>query len=268
MTPTILALLATAATLILLERIPALRRVRARLLRAHFGADILFLVVGWVAGARLAFLYFGAGSEVLGRGLPRVAGLGAPLWAEFLVAFILIDLGNYVAHDLMHRFESLWEFHKVHHSSRILDWLATFRAHIVESALRRLLAPLLLILIGMSPAAVAIASAVFHAWAILNHSNLRIDLRFLEPILVTPRLHHLHHVPATGQRNMGTVFTFWDRLLGRLETLPVPPDEVLGVPDEVESYPQGFVRQMREPFTRLAGRMRTKKEGSSAGTPA
>jgi sterol desaturase/sphingolipid hydroxylase (fatty acid hydroxylase superfamily) len=267
MTLTILVVLATAASLILLERIPALRRVRTRLFRAYFGADIVFLILGWVAGARMAFLYFGAGTEFLGRELPRLAALGAPLWAEFLVALILIDLGNYVAHDLMHRFEFLWEFHKVHHSSRILDWLATFRAHIVESGLRRLLAPLLLILIGMSPAAVAVASAVFHAWAILNHSNLRLDLRFLELILVTPRLHHLHHVPATGRRNLGTVFAVWDRLLGRLATRPVPPDEALGVPDEVETYPQGFVRQMREPFKRLADRAGNQRARSLDRTP-
>lgn len=265
MTPTILVLLATAAALILLERIPSLRRVPARLFRAHFGADIGFLILGWVAGARLAFLYLGAGTEVLGPGVPRLASAGAPLWAEFLVALILIDLGNYLAHDLMHRFEALWEFHKVHHSSRVLDWLATFRAHLVESALRRVLAPLLLILIGVSPSAVVIASAVFHAYAILNHSNLRLDLRLLEALLVTPRLHHLHHVPATGRRNLGTVFSVWDRLLGRLELHAVPPDEAIGVPDEVESYPQGFLRQMREPFARLTGRARRIEEGSSTG---
>jgi hypothetical protein len=49
---------------------------------------------------------------------------------------------------------------------------------------------------------------------------------------------------------LGTVFSVWDRLLGRLETMTVAPEAELGVPGE-PSYPEGFVEQMVEPFRRL-----------------
>jgi sterol desaturase/sphingolipid hydroxylase (fatty acid hydroxylase superfamily) len=93
-----------------------------------------------------------------------------------------------------------------------------------------------------------VASAVNAAWAALGHSNLRIDLRFLEPVFITPRLHRLHHVPGTSQQNLGTIFSFWDRLRGTLandEALPLAP---IGVPGEIESYPQGWIRQLVEPL--------------------
>jgi lathosterol oxidase len=198
--------------------------------------------------------YIAAGSGALGKlGLPRLSSAALPLWATTLLTLVLLDLGNYVAHSMLHRFDALWEFHKVHHSSPTLDWLATFRFHVVEQVVRRLVAPLFLIPCGVPLAAVAIAGAALQAWGIFNHSNLLVNLRFLEPLLITPRLHHLHHVPSSSGRNLGTVFSVWDRLVGRLETTAVAPDIELGPPGEASTYPQGFVNQMAEPFRRLRG---------------
>jgi sterol desaturase/sphingolipid hydroxylase (fatty acid hydroxylase superfamily) len=58
------------------------------------------------------------------------------------------------------------------------------------------------------------AGAVFIAWAVYNHSNLRVGLGFLEHVLITPRLHRAHHLNDAPARNLGTVFTFWDRMRG------------------------------------------------------
>jgi len=81
--------------------------------------------------------------------------------------------GTTVAHWLLHRVDFLWELHKVHHSSPTLDWLATFRSHVIEQALRRLIAPVLLIVAGFSTDAVVLAGSLFYAWAAFNHANLR-----------------------------------------------------------------------------------------------
>jgi sterol desaturase/sphingolipid hydroxylase (fatty acid hydroxylase superfamily) len=67
--------------------------------------------------------------------------------------------------------------------------------------LRRLVAPLLLILAGVPVDVAGSAAAIFVAWAILNHANLRLPLGALEPLLITPRLHRLHHLP---RRRSGT----------------------------------------------------------------
>ena len=246
-------LIATGVLLLLLERVPSLRRVRSAVLRPYFAADVACLITGYIALARAGMLYVaGASSGLHGTGAASVASLHPPLWATVSMSVVLLDLGNYVAHLLLHRHEALWELHKVHHSSPVLDWLATFRSHILEQVVRRLLAPALLVVVGMPFDAIAVAGAVFLAWATLNHSNLKVDLRILEPILITPRLHHLHHVPARSNTNFGTVFSLWDRLLGRLDTRDAAPGEALGVPGEVGSYPQGFWNQLREPVRRIA----------------
>ena len=166
------------------------------------------------------------------------------------LAIIVHDLGGYGSHILLHRSAALWELHKVHHSSRTLDWLATFRAHILEHALRHFLSPVLLILLGFPLSAVGIASVVLAVWAALVHANLGVSWRWLDLIFITPRLHRLHHVPATSTHNLGVFLSIWDRLRGTLETNPTAPLQPTGVPGAVETYPQTWPRQLLEPFRR------------------
>ena len=236
----------TIAAATLAERVPSLRRRRLSLLRPHAFTDVAFLLVAWIAIADLTLRWVNAATGIVHVDLGLPALPRWPLFVEVVLALILLDLGNYTCHWLMHRYPALWRFHAVHHSSPALDWLATFRSHPIEQILRRAIAPVFLIVAGMSPVAVALASATFLAWGTLNHANVVVHLRFLEPLLITPRLHHLHHVAATADRNLGTFFSLWDRLLGRLETREVPGDALLGNGDH--RYPQSFLALLRRPF--------------------
>jgi len=179
---------------------------------------------------------------------PALHALPAPL--ALGIAIVLYDLGAYASHLLLHRVDSLWRLHEVHHSSPTLDWIATFRGHVGEHALRHLLSPALLLLAGFPVACVALATAIYTAWAAFVHANLRIRLRFLGPQLITPRLHRLHHVPGTSGRNLGTIFSLWDRMRGTLVTDPAAPLGPLGVPGREASYPQAWLAQLVEPFRR------------------
>jgi sterol desaturase/sphingolipid hydroxylase (fatty acid hydroxylase superfamily) len=104
---------------------------------------------------------------------------------------------------------------------------------------------------GVPVGEVALVTAIFAVFGLLDHSNLGINLRWAEPLLVTPRLHRRHHVPATSQKNFGAVFSIWDRLFGTLVNLDTAPHERLGVPGEIDSFPQHLVPAFREPIRRL-----------------
>lgn len=249
-----------------LERVPRLARVPAPFLRAHFAADLAFLLTGAVA-LGLA-VRFGAARLAAALGVPPL-----PEWPAaftFALALLIYDFGAWLVHYVEHRVEPLWRVHKVHHASPRLDWLATFRMHPLEHLLRHLASPALLVLLGFPLAQVALASLVFGAWAALNHANLALGSRLAETLLVTPRLHHVHHVPATCDRNYGGLFSFWDRLAGCFAGAPAPRDAVLGVPGEEETYPHGWWPQVREPFSshapgpnRVGGRAARTITGSS-----
>jgi sterol desaturase/sphingolipid hydroxylase (fatty acid hydroxylase superfamily) len=243
------SLLGSASAVALLERWSRTRRSAQPLFRARFADDALFLLLSWVATAKLSLAYVAAGSSLFHR--QSTAPSDLPTWLLVVIAIVLLDLGNYLSHFLLHRVDALWEFHKVHHSSPTLDWMATFRSHLVEQLLRRLVAPVALIVFGFPIGAVGVAAGIFMAWGTFNHANLRIGGRFLEVIFITPRLHRLHHQTATSDRNLGTVFTLWDRLRGTF--IDEEARGELGVSGE--SYPEGFLAQMREPFRRLRSRV-------------
>lgn len=232
---------------IALERTP-LRRLEAPLLRPHFAADLAFLATGVIAlglamrsGAQLA-------AEALGA---PPFGIGHPL-ATFALALVLYDLGAWLAHRAMHRVDFLWRVHKVHHASPRLDWLAAFRMHPLEHAIRHGVSPVLLLVLGFPALHVAIASVLAGGFAAFVHGNLQLGSRALEWLFVTPRLHHVHHAPAGSERNFGAIFSVWDRLAGVLERAPAAPHAVLGVPGEEHSFPHGWWEQVRAPFAREA----------------
>ena len=62
-----------------------------------------------------------------------------PLWtitALFTFSyFILNDFSRFFVHKLLHEVPFLWEFHKVHHSARVLTPITVFRTHPVEGIL-------------------------------------------------------------------------------------------------------------------------------------
>jgi sterol desaturase/sphingolipid hydroxylase (fatty acid hydroxylase superfamily) len=240
-------LFAMVSVLLLLERVPRLRFEALPLLRRHAGTDLIYLLSSGIALSLAA-------RDLAGRFLAPDRSFTASL-TLYACAFVLFDVGAYVSHRLLHRIGALWALHKVHHSSRSLDWLATFRGHLLEHAIRQLLSPVLLIAAGVPVTVVGLTAALHGAWAVFVHANLGPRLRWLDPICITPRLHRLHHVAATCDRNFGTFFSVWDRLSGTLLTdagLRGP----LGVPDQIDTYPQTWGAQLVEPLRERLARHR------------
>jgi lathosterol oxidase len=239
-----LALLAVIA----LER-TRLRRSPAPFLRSYFAADVAFFATG-VVGLGLA-MRAAALRTASALGLPPLPEW--PLLATFPLALALYDLGAWLAHRSVHRVEFLWRAHKVHHASPRLDWLTAFRMHPIELAIRHALSPVLLLLLGFPVAQVGAASIIAGGWAALVHGNLHVPWQALEWLLITPRLHHLHHAPATSDRNFGAIFSIWDRLAGTLLRETAPRDALLGVPGEIGTHPHGWWAQLRAPLARGKG---------------
>ncbi len=243
----VLIVVTAMLALTLAERVPSLRYLASPFLRPFFSTDVWYFVTG---GVLLSYAL--RTQSVRWVGAPDGMLLDhAPFWLIVVLATVLYDLGAFVSHVLLHRVPALWELHKVHHSSRTLDWLAAFRAHILEHTLRHLLSPVVLVVLGFPLSAVAIASGIFAAWAAFGHANLRVMLRFLTPLFITPRLHRMHHVPRTSAHNFGTLLSVWDRMCGTLSTAPAAGPEPLGVPGEIATYPQRWLPQLVEPLRRI-----------------
>lgn len=254
-TRTIAVVLGVGLTLFVLERIfPLRRRTRSLLGRLTLNLAVsavaygtAFAVVRPAAGR--AFAWTGAESF----GLLHLVALPAPL--ELAAAFLLMDLTFYYWHRLNHRVPFLWRFHNVHHFDPDLDVSTAFRFHFGEIALSAGLRVVQVVLIGLSGWAFAVYELAFQANTLFHHSNLRLPIRverLLNRLLVTPRMHGIHHsqVEHETHSNYGVVLPWWDRL-HRTLGLNVPQDAlVIGVPGYMEPGDNRFWTALASPFRR------------------
>ena len=240
-----------SAVYLVVGRLERARTLRFRDLsrpRRYLATDLAWYGVAIAATALSVFVF----RPVLARLsiTPLRDGLaGAPFLAKLALGVVVFDLVSFLVHRCLHRYGALWNIHKVHHSSLELDGFATTRAHMAENMLRFVPSQALLFLIGMPLSVVAATVAVAAVYGVSNHSNLAVDLRWIEPVFVTPRLHRRHHVPSTTMNNYGGILTVWDRLAGTLVRADTSPEERYGVPGEVDTYPQRFADAFRQPFS-------------------
>lgn len=180
------------------------RRTFTDLLHASLGG--LLARLGTLAA--IAFVFARTGT------LGHAAAL--PLWLQVPLVLLIADFMLWIAHRLSHAVPLLWQFHRIHHSSRHLDWLAAYRVHPVDQILDATLMALPALLMGFSPFAVLIYAVIYQWHSILLHSNLRVPLGPLERVIATPQFHHWHHAdqPEAYDRNFGGQLVIWDRLFG------------------------------------------------------
>jgi sterol desaturase/sphingolipid hydroxylase (fatty acid hydroxylase superfamily) len=233
---TLLSVLAAAfALLFLLERLFPLRRRTCSVLRRL------------VANLAIAALAFGTAAvtvrplvlSLLGwteaRDFGLVHLLPLPAAGRVVLGFLLMDLAFYYWHRLNHRWPFLWRFHNVHHIDPDLDVSTSFRFHFGEVALSVAFRVLQLTLSGVSGWTYGIYEVAFQLNTLFHHSNLRLPIAFERPLnrlLVTPRMHGIHHSQVRDETdsNFSVVLSWWDRLHGTLR-LNVPQDAIaVGVP--------------------------------------
>ena len=180
----------------------------------------------------------------------------SPSWLIIVVFFVLSDFVQWFTHLLLHRYNFLWRFHKVHHSVEEMGFSAHLRYHWMENILYKPLKTLaLMLVIGAQP-----EHAFFvHFFSItighLNHANVRITWGPLKYIFNNSVMHLYHHakdLPADRVNgvNFAISLSIWDYIFKKNY---IPQDQygdyLLGF-EGVEYYPKGFFGQMISGFKR------------------
>jgi len=158
-----------------------------------------------------------------------------PRGAEIAAAVLLLDYTLWHWHWLTHQVPFLWRFHLVHHVDLDLDASTALRFHFGELMLSVPYRLAQVVLLGADPFAVALWQALLFAAILFHHSNLRLPAgleRVLVRLVVTPRMHGIHHSDYENETNTNwsSLLSAWDYLHGTL-LLSVPQRAiVIGVP--------------------------------------
>lgn len=240
-----------AIPLVILERI--IPRHPLPVIRPKFFEDVLYVVInGHLVAVGLAYLVKG-GLDAWPAARDTLAGWnlvgGWPLLTQFLVLLVAHDLTQWLTHNLLHRVPWLWEFHKVHHSVEVLDWIANWHFHWFEIVVYKTLSLLPFLLVGFSFDAIAWFGVVSTVMGHFNHANIRVKIGPLKYLLNSPEMHVWHHVhPKSGPaiNNLGIIFSCWDWIFGTAHMPGHDPDR-LGC-DGMENVPDHIPGQLVYPL--------------------
>ncbi|MFD2999985.1 sterol desaturase family protein [Pontibacter toksunensis] len=181
--------------------------------------------------------------------------LGLPQWVRYTAGFLLLDYTNYLWHVLLHKSDILWRFHNVHHIDLDLDLSTAWRFHVGENIASVPYRSVAIALLGVPAPLVLFYEVIFEGCTAFHHSNLRLPYqveRQLCKVMVTPRMHGIHHsiVARETNSNFSVIFSWWDRLHQSLR-LNVPQDEItIGVPAYRDPKEQSVKHLFLMPFER------------------
>jgi sterol desaturase/sphingolipid hydroxylase (fatty acid hydroxylase superfamily) len=144
-------------------------------------------------------------------------------WVTWPLAFLLGDFCYYLNHRAGHRVGFLWAVHGVHHQSDEFHLAVALRhPWFSDVCAWPFYAPLPLL--GVPPEQFFIAISVISYYSLSIHSHTFAWSGLWA--FVTPRTHQLHHTQNRRYlgKNLGAMFTLWDRALGtHVEPDPTDP---------------------------------------------
>jgi sterol desaturase/sphingolipid hydroxylase (fatty acid hydroxylase superfamily) len=150
-----------------------------------------------------------------------------------VVLFIVSDFTRYWLHRFLHTIPFLWEFHKVHHSAKVLTPITFYRVHPVENLLFGFRYALSIgvvtgVFLYFFGAMIGIyeilgTNVFLYIFSLmgsnLRHSHIKLSYpKIIENICISPFQHQLHHSTKYYNKNFGGYLSIWDNLFGTLQT--------------------------------------------------
>jgi sterol desaturase/sphingolipid hydroxylase (fatty acid hydroxylase superfamily) len=168
-------------------------------------------------------------------------------------AVLLFDYSMYLWHRLTHTVPALWRLHLVHHVEQAMDASTALRFHPADMAASIPWRVAQVVVIGAGPRELAAWQRLFFVAVLFHHANLRLPRaldRLLQPLIVTPRMHAIHHAPneSDTNSNWSSGLSIWDRLHGTLR-LGDPPERT-GIPAYPDPADARLETALRLPFVR------------------
>lgn len=188
-----------------------------RITKREFFTDLSYLifgytVIGWVSTA-LAEDPLKAAKQSLG--ITTEWAMHLPFLAQVIMVIVLVEIGQYWMHRLMHNNSFLWSTHAPHHHITQLNAMKGSVGNPVELFLISLS---VVALFDLSEAAIFCGFNVLGAVSTFNHANVRSDPpRWYGFFFTTIRNHSLHHTALSYEDtrcNYGNSLILLDRIFG------------------------------------------------------
>lgn len=218
--------------------------------------NLLFSALAFLVGVEIV--------RPVGLNLAALAsgsGAGLTSWlhfsptARFCIGFLLMDFTFYWWHRANHSLPLLWRFHAVHHVDPDLDVTTAFRFHLGEILYSAGFRAAQVGLLGVTPTIYLTYETFFTLETMFHHSNIRLPIRLeriLNQVIVTPRMHGIHHfgVQNATNSNYSVIFRWWDALHRTLRLNVLHERIVIGIPGYRDPSDNRLWDLLSQPFCR------------------
>lgn len=200
--------------------------------------------------------------------------------AAYMIAILLAaDFGFFIGHYLAHKVPLLWEFHKVHHATPVLNPLTNYRFHPVDRILLGLFigSSIAVVKGGFAfafPGGIAEMTAInvgvvllFNLTANLRHSHVWLSYGWhLNHVLSSPAQHQIHHgtAPRHIDKNFGVMLSIWDWAAGSLYVPRAREQVDLGLIDREHEEYDSLWRLYSLPFVKAAALLSRRRSSKRA----
>lgn len=239
------------------------------IIRKDFWLDTFYMFFNFYLFKLIIFYAFSSVVEqvvqdLFGGSLSRFSLLDLsayPQWLQLTIFFVATDFIQWFTHVLLHRYEFLWRFHKVHHSVEQMGFAAHLRYHWMENVFYTPMKYIAVMLIGgFTPEQAFIVFYSVIAIGHLNHANINIDYGPLRYVFNSPRMHIWHHAYALQKdrkhgMNFGISLSIWDYIFGTAHVPSDGRDIRLGF-EELEDFPKTFTGQLLAGFKKERSQQR------------
>lgn len=186
----------------------------------------------------------------------RLSAVVPNQFAQLMITLLTIDFMLYWMHRVSHASDTLWIFHRVHHSDNAMNTSTAFRLNAVEALAITVVKIMVILITGISMDILLITETVISSAAIFHHANISFKgEKFLGQVFITPSLHRTHHSTKRTEHdsNYGHVFSIWDSMLNtRLDSIPLNLG-LSGVQDqtfkELMKYGLTTIKPVEEPMS-------------------
>lgn len=199
---------------------------------------VLFLPIYFLLGRSLAM------EDVL-KGYGPLAQL--PIWKQGLIAIVVGDFFGYWVHRLNHS-RQLWDYHAIHHSAEVMDWLTAVRIHPVNDMIAKVAQASPVLLLGLSPLSAELYVPFLSAYVALIHANISWTYGPFRYWFASPAFHRWHHTrEKEGHgKNFAGLFPIFDVIFGTFYMPKGQQPRNFGL--DGAFMPDSFKAQMLYPF--------------------
>ncbi len=143
---------------------------------------------------------------------------GQPFWLQATEALLMAEIWEYTSHRLSHKFDFLWKFHSVHHTMEEMSWSGASRQHPFDFLFIVVGANLPAMMLGIDLRPIALLVLLQRVYAVLLHSNLRLDYGWFSKVIASPSLHKMHHQPDGHRHNYAGILSLIDTIANTYES--------------------------------------------------